>query len=46
MLAKVRRLTLDDARVSARERIRQAASGRPKPNIGIRFAYTSLCWVR
>lgn len=46
VLAKVRSLTLDDAKVSAREQRRLAASGGHKANWGIQAAYYSLCWVR
>ena len=45
VLAKVRSLTLDDAKVSAREQRRLAASGGHKANWGIQAAYYSLCWV-
>ncbi|KAI3428133.1 hypothetical protein D9Q98_006516 [Chlorella vulgaris] len=45
VLAKLRRLTLDDAAVSASEKSRLAAAGGPRPSLPIRAAYTSLCWV-
>jgi ubiquinol oxidase len=47
VLARVRRLTLDDAAVTAREHRRLAAGGGPAdpPSALIRAAYTSLCWA-
>ncbi|PRW56883.1 plastid terminal oxidase [Chlorella sorokiniana] len=45
VLAKVRALKLDDAKVSAREQRRLAANGGHKTNWGIQAAYYSLCWV-
>lgn len=45
VLAKVRALKLDDAKVSAREQRRVAANGGHKANWGIQAAYYSLCWV-
>ena len=45
VLAKVRALKLDDAKVSAREQRRLAANGGHKANWGIQAAYYSLCWV-
>lgn len=45
VLGQVRRLTLDDDKVAAREHARIAAAGRPAPPLAIRGAYVSLCWV-
>ena len=47
VLAKVRQLTLDDGKVTARERARWAAGGGPAttPPLAIRAAYASLCWA-